>query len=296
MMGLVKMASDGWAYYAREIAAGVEDYFVGHGEETGRWIGGPVIAELREALVELVGHLGELADVGESALPAERPDGHSDGPRGNVLRTLCVMTFVIPLVRLTRAFVVVGVVLTAGACSSHTAAAVNHPTPSPPTPERSATTSPGFSMTTTAQEAANCLGTQLSITGTQGVATGHIIWRVTFRNRSDDACNLSGYPTATAVDSPGKVLAVATPTPQGFAGGIGTSTHPPIVTLTPQAISTATIEALDAPASPTSTCVSFAELLVSAPGTSQQQQIIGGLSCSPLQLHPVLPGNDTFYP
>ena len=110
---------------------------------------------------------------------------------------------------------------------------------SPPTPERSATTSPVFSTTTTAQEAANCLGTQLSITGTQGVATGHVIWRVTFRNRSDDACNLSGYPTATAVDSPGKVLAVASPTPQGFAGGIGTSTHPPIVTLTPQAISTA---------------------------------------------------------
>ena len=39
MMGLAKMAPDGWAYYAREVAAGVEDYFVGHGEETGRWIG-----------------------------------------------------------------------------------------------------------------------------------------------------------------------------------------------------------------------------------------------------------------
>jgi conjugative relaxase-like TrwC/TraI family protein len=39
MMGLAKMAPDGWAYYAREIAAGVEDYFVGHGEETGHWIG-----------------------------------------------------------------------------------------------------------------------------------------------------------------------------------------------------------------------------------------------------------------
>ena len=33
MMGLAKMAPDGWAYYAREIAAGVEDYFAGHGEE-----------------------------------------------------------------------------------------------------------------------------------------------------------------------------------------------------------------------------------------------------------------------
>jgi conjugative relaxase-like TrwC/TraI family protein len=39
MMGLAKIAPDGWAYYAREIAAGVEDYFVGHGEETGRWVG-----------------------------------------------------------------------------------------------------------------------------------------------------------------------------------------------------------------------------------------------------------------
>lgn len=38
MMGLAKMAPDGWAYYAREIAAGVEDYFVGHGEESGRWV------------------------------------------------------------------------------------------------------------------------------------------------------------------------------------------------------------------------------------------------------------------
>ncbi len=39
MMGLAKMAPDGWAYYAREIAAGVEDYFAGHGEEKGRWVG-----------------------------------------------------------------------------------------------------------------------------------------------------------------------------------------------------------------------------------------------------------------
>ncbi|HMC38947.1 MAG TPA: MobF family relaxase [Acidimicrobiales bacterium] len=38
-MGLAKMAPDGWAYYAREIAAGVEDYFAGHGEGKGRWVG-----------------------------------------------------------------------------------------------------------------------------------------------------------------------------------------------------------------------------------------------------------------
>ena len=36
-MGLVKMAPDGWAYYATEIASGREDYFA-H-EEPGRWLG-----------------------------------------------------------------------------------------------------------------------------------------------------------------------------------------------------------------------------------------------------------------
>ena len=38
MMGLAKMAPDGWADYAREIAAG-ENYFAGHSEEKGRWMG-----------------------------------------------------------------------------------------------------------------------------------------------------------------------------------------------------------------------------------------------------------------
>ena len=39
MMGLAKIARNGWAYYAKEIAAGVEDYYVGHGEDPGRWMG-----------------------------------------------------------------------------------------------------------------------------------------------------------------------------------------------------------------------------------------------------------------
>jgi conjugative relaxase-like TrwC/TraI family protein len=39
MMGLAKMAPNGWAYYAKEIAAGVEDYYFGHGEDPGRWMG-----------------------------------------------------------------------------------------------------------------------------------------------------------------------------------------------------------------------------------------------------------------
>ena len=39
MMGLAKMAPDGWRYYAEEVALGREDYFAGHEEEPGRWVG-----------------------------------------------------------------------------------------------------------------------------------------------------------------------------------------------------------------------------------------------------------------
>jgi conjugative relaxase-like TrwC/TraI family protein len=39
MMGLTKMAPDGWAYYATEIVAGAEDYFTAHLEESGSWMG-----------------------------------------------------------------------------------------------------------------------------------------------------------------------------------------------------------------------------------------------------------------
>jgi conjugative relaxase-like TrwC/TraI family protein len=39
MMGLAKMTPGGWAYYAKEIAAGAEDYFTAHMEESGRWMG-----------------------------------------------------------------------------------------------------------------------------------------------------------------------------------------------------------------------------------------------------------------
>ena len=39
MMGLAKMAPDGWRYYAEEVGLGREDYFAGHGEEPGRWLG-----------------------------------------------------------------------------------------------------------------------------------------------------------------------------------------------------------------------------------------------------------------
>ena len=39
MLRITKMAPAGWAYYARDVAVGLEDYFGGHGEEPGAWMG-----------------------------------------------------------------------------------------------------------------------------------------------------------------------------------------------------------------------------------------------------------------
>ena len=39
MLRITKMAPEGWAYYAREVAVGLDDYYGGHGEEPGWWTG-----------------------------------------------------------------------------------------------------------------------------------------------------------------------------------------------------------------------------------------------------------------
>jgi conjugative relaxase-like TrwC/TraI family protein len=73
VMGLAKMAPDGWAYYAAEIAAGGEDYFAGHSDGAGRWVGRGAAAlglagqVAPEALARLFGegrHPGSGEDLG----------------------------------------------------------------------------------------------------------------------------------------------------------------------------------------------------------------------------------------
>lgn len=45
MLGLdAAFGADGWGYYAAEVADGAEDYWAGHGEEPGRWLGGGAAA------------------------------------------------------------------------------------------------------------------------------------------------------------------------------------------------------------------------------------------------------------
>src|SRR2546425_610901 len=39
MLGLETMSPDAWGYYTEQVAQGAEDYYAGHGEEPGVWMG-----------------------------------------------------------------------------------------------------------------------------------------------------------------------------------------------------------------------------------------------------------------
>jgi conjugative relaxase-like TrwC/TraI family protein len=88
MMGLAKMGPDGWRYYAEEIALGREDYFAGHGEEPGRWVGrGAEALELSgpvgpEEMSRLFGQ-GRHPETGEAlGRPFAGDSSHGSGKAG----------------------------------------------------------------------------------------------------------------------------------------------------------------------------------------------------------------------
>ncbi len=92
MMGLAKMAPDGWRYYAEEIALGGEDYFAGHQEEPGRWVGrgakalGLSDAVDPEEMSRLFGQ-GRHPETGEALgrpFGGDSPDGTGKGGQSGV--------------------------------------------------------------------------------------------------------------------------------------------------------------------------------------------------------------------
>ena len=64
------MAPGGWAYYARDVAVGLDDYYGGHGEEPGRWMGRGAVAAGVGGLVE-VEQLGRLFGQGRHPVSGE---------------------------------------------------------------------------------------------------------------------------------------------------------------------------------------------------------------------------------
>ena len=85
MMGLDKMAPDGWRYCAEEVGLGREDYFAGHGEEPGRWLGrgGQALGLAGEVTPEQMAKLFGEGRHPETGVALGRPFGAQRGLTGD---------------------------------------------------------------------------------------------------------------------------------------------------------------------------------------------------------------------
>jgi hypothetical protein len=114
-----------------------------------------------------------------------------------------------------------------------------------------------------------------------------------FTNQSQSTCLLYGYPGVAGLDAQGNQVVQAQRTLNGYLGGLGNgATSPPTVRLAPGQAASATVEGTDVPVGAATTCPDYPALLVTPPNLTVSVHVAAGLpGCSPIEVHPVVPGN-----
>jgi len=191
---------------------------------------------------------------------------------------------------------VMGAILLA-ACGGGTPSGIPHP-PSTSTTTTTPTTSSSVPATTTSTTTAgasttNCTSAQLSVTaGPPEAGLGHQGGALIFSNTSASPCTLSGYPGVAGLDAAGNQVVQAQRTVAGYLGGIEVGGPLPSVVLTAGGGSaSAYVEGTDNPAGTATSCPTYAALLVTPPNALQPVRVALAIpGCSPIQVHPVVPG------
>jgi hypothetical protein len=176
-------------------------------------------------------------------------------------------------------------------------------TRSPVTALPTTTALPKSSTTTTVGDAvARCHNGQIAVSGAGGGSgLGHQDQVILFTNQSQSTCALSGYPGVAGLDAQGNQRVQAERTPYGYLGGLqfGTTT-PPSVSLAPGRTASAIVEGTDNPVGSATSCPSYPTLLVTPPNLTVSVRVtVTGLGtnprglpgCSPIDVHPVVPGS-----
>lgn len=167
-------------------------------------------------------------------------------------------------------------------------------TTAPATSSASASAAPGATgdALVPADGVSACTGAQIrqSQTGA-GAGMGHLGDILVFTNISGSTCTLTGYPGAS-VGFPSGTHSDATRTMQGYLGGAGGYTTPPVVTLAAGATASAMLMWTDVD-DPSATCqtADYTELLTTTPNTQSTATYQGTYSCENLQVTPVVPGS-----
>ena len=138
---------------------------------------------------------------------------------------------------------------------------------------------------------------KLALNGGSGEA-GHIPNVILLRNTSSAPCSLFGYPGVAALDASGHQVAQAQRTLRGAIGGFpGDRADLPTVDLAPGQAASSMVEGTDVPPGSATSCPYYPALLVTPPGTTVSTRLAvtaplpqGFPGCSPIQVHPVLPG------
>jgi hypothetical protein len=145
-----------------------------------------------------------------------------------------------------------------------------------------------------AANAPDCSYHQLKVTESDGgAATGHIGIAIRFRNHSDTACSLTGYPGAAGLNKHGKQVQQAKRTKRGFIGGLKPGHSIPTITLPPGDVASALIEGTDVPQGNHAHCRTLHGLLVTPPNTKKSVRLKDAPpDCSRIQIHPVVRGKN----
>ena len=166
-----------------------------------------------------------------------------------------------------------------------------------------AQTTPTFETPTTEEPAvAGCKNGQISVTNAGGGSgLGHQDQVILFTNQSRSTCSLTGFPGVAGLDAEGNQVVQAQRTPGGYLGGLPPGvTVPPTVPLMPGQTASAVIEGTDVPVGSATTCPHYPALLVTPPGLSDSVRVSvsdqgtnppGFPGCSPIEVHPVVPGS-----
>jgi hypothetical protein len=142
--------------------------------------------------------------------------------------------------------------------------------------------------------ASTCRNGQISVTGAfGGAALGHEGQILLFTNTSQSTCILGGYPGVAGLGAQGNQVVQAERSLNGYLGGLNNgATTPPIVVVTPGQSISALVEGTDVPVAPATSCPSYPAPLVTPPNLTVSVRVpLGLFECSPIQIHPVVPGS-----
>ena len=123
--------------------------------------------------------------------------------------------------------------------------------------------------------------------GQVGAAAGNAGFPISFRNSSNHACSLSGYPTVLATDSSSGRTVTARHFSSGYLGGADLPV--PTYVLAPGDRVSVLVEGTDNPVGNASTCSTLNDLRVVVGHRSvPTRQVLQ--NCSGMQVHPYVPG------